>query len=406
MPRTPEILRVSVVTSLLFAAAALAGPPSLFGRQYIGTTNLSPRAVALADTNNDGNLDLITLCNSSGGTDGLYVTLGFGDGTYGSALFSNSLGNPGLLAVCDLNGDGDVDVVTGAPASVNFIESMGDGSGTFAQTGGFSLPSGILAIASGELDGDAGDELVFGLQNATVLLTRSAGGGSVVNSGSPMQDLEIADVNGDGVNDLVGVDAAGTVSVWINRGGGVFGARLGFPTAGAKDHVEVGDVSGDGNADIVVSGVFGDTGVLLGDGSGVSFAAEDLTGLGGSLAGLELADMTGDGVADIVRNFSSVMLGSATVEVIRRDGVGMYTVVDIEGLPGGVTTTGIAVGDVDNDGDIDVCSSNGGTNDTSTVLNETVPAGGVACPGDADDSGVVDFNDLVATLFLFGPCPE
>jgi hypothetical protein len=29
-----------------------------------------------------------------------------------------------------------------------------------------------------------------------------------------------------------------------------------------------------------------------------------------------------------------------------------------------------------------------------------------ACPGDTDGSGNVDFNDLVSTLFLFGPCPE
>ncbi len=29
---------------------------------------------------------------------------------------------------------------------------------------------------------------------------------------------------------------------------------------------------------------------------------------------------------------------------------------------------------------------------------------GMNCPGDADESGTVNFGDLVATLFLFGPC--
>ena len=28
------------------------------------------------------------------------------------------------------------------------------------------------------------------------------------------------------------------------------------------------------------------------------------------------------------------------------------------------------------------------------------------CAGDTDGSGVVDFGDLVSTLFLFGDCPE
>jgi len=52
------------------------------------------------------------------------------------------------------------------------------------------------------------------------------------------------------------------------------------------------------------------------------------------------------------------------------------------------------------DGDID----NTGTDGTVAVVDNVVyTATGRACLGDCDGSGAVDFNDLVAILFRFGP---
>jgi len=44
------------------------------------------------------------------------------------------------------------------------------------------------------------------------------------------------------------------------------------------------------------------------------------------------------------------------------------------------------------------------TNDCGSVTSDPAVLAVRVCQGDTDGSGEVDFNDLIATLFLFGPC--
>jgi hypothetical protein len=128
---------------------------------------------------------------------------------------------------------------------------------------------------------------------------------------------ELADVNGDGMADIVGFGEAG-VYVSLATGGGNFGPvsfKLAGLAAGAggwnsQDHYprELADVNGDHMADIVG---FGEAGVYvaLATGGGnfgpVSFKLAGLAaGAGGwvsqNLYPREVADVNGDGAADIV----------------------------------------------------------------------------------------------------------
>jgi len=75
---------------------------------------------------------------------------------------------------------------------------------------------------------------------------------------------------------------------------------------------------------------------------------------------------------------------------------------------GGLIVVGVASGSAP----LPVSACAGDCDDSGTVdFNDLVSmlfqfggdGGGIGC--DADESGSVDFNDLVATLFLFGPCP-
>jgi len=56
----------------------------------------------------------------------------------------------------------------------------------------------------------------------------------------------------------------------------------------------------------------------------------------------------------------------------------------------------LCLGDCDNSGSVDF-------NDLVSMLFEFGSGAGTTC--DADESGSVDFNDLVTALFSFGPCP-
>ncbi|MFL5216300.1 MAG: FG-GAP repeat domain-containing protein, partial [Microvirga sp.] len=132
---------------------------------------------------------------------------------------------------------------------------------------------------------------------------------------------ELADVNGDGLADIVGFGIAG-VTVALATGGGNFGPailRLGaFGTSNSaggwsSDDLyprALADVNGDGLADIIGFGIAGVT-VALATGDG-NFGTPTLqssefgtsSGAGGwtshDLFPRELADVSGDGRADII----------------------------------------------------------------------------------------------------------
>ena len=135
----------------------------------ISTTAYHPVAMATADLNGDGRLDLITLSPQTGG---VAVMLGKGNGHFGSPIYSpavNSGYTPTALAVADFNGDGKLDVVTandpgdgaayGMKASVSVL--LGNGNGAFQtfqlyRVLAFVTPS---SIAVADFNGDGRSDL-------------------------------------------------------------------------------------------------------------------------------------------------------------------------------------------------------------------------------------------------------
>ncbi|GEM_PF-1909993 len=70
-------------------------------------------AIALADMNGDGNLDLVANnYNSNNGVNGAAVLVGNGDGTFGAPNFYTVNHTPVNLSVDDFNGDGEPDIGT------------------------------------------------------------------------------------------------------------------------------------------------------------------------------------------------------------------------------------------------------------------------------------------------------
>src|SRR5438128_26398 len=72
-------------------------------------TGSNPRAVAVADVNGDGKLDLVAV-NRNGNT--VSILLGNGNGTFQVKQDFATGPNPYALAVADVNGDGKLDLAT------------------------------------------------------------------------------------------------------------------------------------------------------------------------------------------------------------------------------------------------------------------------------------------------------
>jgi hypothetical protein len=89
---------------------------------------LQPTFVAVADVNGDGHPDLVVLDTDANYNGKVSVLLGFGDGTFESAMTYSSGGKgAAAVAVVDLNGDGKLDLLVANNMSNNVGVLLNDG---------------------------------------------------------------------------------------------------------------------------------------------------------------------------------------------------------------------------------------------------------------------------------------
>ena len=120
------------IKPLLLGSAALlfASMASAEGMQIDTELDSGARHTSLGDLDGDGDLDLIT---SAWRTDAFTVFLNSGDGTFGPGNQIDTELDSGALhtSLGDLDGDGDLDLVTSARDSDAFTVFLNSGDGTF-----------------------------------------------------------------------------------------------------------------------------------------------------------------------------------------------------------------------------------------------------------------------------------
>jgi FG-GAP-like repeat/FG-GAP repeat len=274
----------------------------------------------------------------------------------------------GSVAVADLNGDRKPDLAT-ATGSGQASVLLGLGDGRFRAAGHYRVsPESALgraegatpALAVGDLNGDGEPDLVVAAHHVSVLLGsngsfRAAAGYPhqtfVGDQGDNWEAAAVGDLNGDGKADLLvstqgdGADDGDALLLPGNgRGGFGKGEAVGGPGGAlAPSAVAVGDLNGDGRLDYVIGSVDG-VSVLLGRGGGrFQFAG----GYGGSSSflspALAIGDLNGDHRPDIVA------VASGTVTILLGKGNGRFT--SHRERAAGVT---VAIGDLNGDGKPDL----------------------------------------------------
>ncbi len=172
----------------------------------------------------------------------------------------------------------------------------------------------------------------------------------------------VGDFNGDGNLDIaIPQNTGNTVSVELGKGDGTFAAAVDYGVGASPNFVLAADFNGDGNLDLAVaSGVDESISILLGNGNGTFQSALIVSPGSGSANAptpryLAVGDFNGDGKLDLV------LASGQTVEVFLGNGDGTFQAPTVLGttqlgpiLDPWNSITGVAVGDFNGDGKLDL----------------------------------------------------
>lgn len=331
---------------------------------------ITPHAVVTADVNGDGNVDLIS-ANQYANT--LTVLTNNGGGGFGSNATLNVGSYPLSVTAADVNGDGNFDLVSanGSDSSLSIFTNNCIGGFMLKATVALSVNSAPGAMACADIDDDGKADLICataGYLGLTVL-TNDGSGGFVIKAippvGSRPASVKAADVNGDGKVDLVSVGGSGELTVLTNNGSGDFVFSSAPPIVGAS--VVAADVNGNGKVDLVGADGYGDTlTVLTNTGSG-GFAQSSSQFVSSS-GSITAANINVDGKADLIYPFANFLI------VMTNNGSGGFSqanMLAVGSYPASVSL--VITADANSDGKEDLIYALNGSNTLSVILNTSSP---------------------------------
>ncbi|CAF4176589.1 unnamed protein product, partial [Adineta steineri] len=297
---------------------------------YSTGTQSSPYSVAVADFNNDKQLDIVV---ANDGANNIGIFFGYGNGTFSTQMTYSTGDNsqPFSVTIGDFNNDQQLDIVVANSRTSNIGIFLSYGNGTFSSQTTYSTGSnsGPVDIAAGDFNNDG--------------------------------QLDIAVVNYYGFN----------IGIFLGYGNGTFSSQQTYPT-GYQSYprsIAIGDFNNDSGLDIIVVNYLGSNmGVFLGYGNGTF--ADQITyfvPLGTSPYDIAIGDVNNDDHQDII----ITLYYSQSILIFVGYGNGTFFQGNTYSTGSGSQPYSIAVADVNNDNQLDIIVSNCRTNNVVVFIGES-----------------------------------
>jgi hypothetical protein len=360
------------------------------GPTYQLATDAPPSDILFADVTGNGRQDIIA-CNPSASDASLLIDdsqqpfstverFPAGKGPYdltpdGTAI--ESVDGIGAVLAGRFNEADPIDLLalSGTDDSVSLLRGTGVAGGFFARQVVLNLGFTAMQMVAGDFNGDGHLDLAFlDTQDDHVVVYLGDGTGKFtrqfsISAGRDPSGLSVADVNGDGIPDLLVASQTGDVLILMGKGDGTF--RPSF-SVHAERNLALASFTGSDGSLYFVSGNQAQNRVSVQDAAGTTtFTAGVANGLDGPSA-VAVADLNGDGLPDLVVANSS----SNQLLVFLGTGSGQFAPTPLA-FPVGTNPAGITVANlitahpgIPGDGIPDVVVANEGSNTLSVLFGQ------------------------------------
>ena len=330
------------------------------------------------------------------------------------SILNNAHIHTDVSVLQDYDDDGDLDIIinTRGPATVEWLEN--DGTGQFPRRLLYADETLVRVKDIDPCDCDNDGDIDYVISGGTQSLTegqlfwiqRQEDGSFIkwtIEAGADFDEADVADLNNDGTQDVVGVGFnQSTVNIYLNDGNLNFTKEVVADSVIQVDIVDTDDIDGDGDVDIVYGGgtnarLLRNQGQANFDEGQELFSFNNLTS--SSSFGVRIVDLNNDGVKDIL-----TYPGIGFTYLTLLDGANDFSRSRIEvsgsGLPGD-----LSVGDFDGNGLLDIIRQDRSNSLLSILYQEepmqfrqetlelnwnTENGGAQMAVGDLDDDGDLD----------------
>jgi hypothetical protein len=403
-----DIVYASSTSPTVFNILLGTGSTSFIEPPSINTVGSGSQGIHYADFDEDGNMDIIT---ANAGSNNFSLLTGLGNGYFNSPVNFSTQVSPRSVYSVDVNNDTHFDVLAANYTSGTISVYLGDGSGGFSAPSHFNCNSSPLSVKAVDLNGDGNaDAVVVNETTNQVSVLMGDGAGSfgaptAYTVGNTPKALVLARIDNNLSYDIVTANSgSNNISVLLNSGSGSFTGPTNYTTGTSPRAIDAADIDNDGDIDVFVTNFNGastnNISILRNSGSGTFVPKVDYSSGETNANGVAAGDYNNDGNIDLMiinetgtnnTAYTSLMMGNGTGTIA------FYNKFAVRQNPMGIITA-----EINNDGKKDIAVVNLTSNEVNILLNKTAsvtPLGPTTfCAGSS-----VDLQSNTAPAYTWSP---